>query len=469
MPGVLRILAICVESPDLITGGMGRHCAELYRAMAKRDDVEIDFLTVGPATVDKFGQTVPFVEHDGYRKWVFDVQCSQKPRMPSIRSVLQLDVLWLSRIVEMITRGYQWDVIHAHEWSSVQVAQRVAAALDLPIVSTMHLCMSSLWDKDKPMDPLPKNVEELLDEYRVDKWSKDPPPTDDQKKELERQAIVQKAANDEVDLWIRNQEGKLNVETEELILCSHAYCDVSDAYFHIHSVFGKSPFMIPNGIDLEGWHPEAGDAARARQAHDKIGWRPIALFVGRIATMKGIEYLLQAVTDEDTGYQVVLAGEVNADIGGEDWYVTQWIRALEKKYPSRIAWVGFQRDQDLKDLYAAAECVIMPSTTEPFGIVGEEAMAMEKPLVSTDVDGLGELVREGDEEFALIIPPRDSQAINDALRKMRIKSNREHWQTQGLKRVADPKFRWFNISGQTLEIYRQVVEAWNASGVVTCP
>ena len=102
----------------------------------------------------------------------------------------------------------------------------------------------------------------------------------------------------------------------------------------------------------------------------------------------------------------------------------------------------------------------MPSTHEPFGIDAFESMAMGTPLVATDVDGLGEVVREGDEEFALVVPPRNSAAINVALQRMRDPVHGEHWRVQGLKRVQDRKFRWENVAARTVDVYRQTVEAY---------
>lgn len=456
------MLAICAEDPDKISGGMGRAVGELNRALAKRDDVEVDLLTIGPASIDGRGNARPFVEFQGFRKWTFDTLIPQKPRSPSIRAVLQVDVLWMSRLLEMVHSGYRWDVLHANEWSSMQVAQIASRVLGIPIVSTMHLCLTSLWDLDKPMK-VPRRTKKLLTEYREAQTPENVEPlTKKQRKEFREISVVQKAANFEADLWISNQEGKLCVETEELILCSHAYCEIAETYFHINSILGKSPFMIPNGIDLGAWHPGAGDAYRARETHDKIGWRPIALFAGRIATMKGISYLLQAVTDEDTGYQIVLAGDVNADIGEEDWYVTQWIRALEAKYPNRLAWVGFQHDQELKDLYAAAECAIVPSITDPYNIVLDELWGSGVPAIATDVDGMGERVRDEEgEEYALIIPPRDSKAIRKALHEMKDEKVRDHWRAQGLKRVQDPRFNWDQIAEQVTEVYRQTIRAYH--------
>lgn len=420
VPGMLKVLTICIEDPELLLGGMGRHVRELYRAMARRPDVKIDLLTAG--------QGEPVKDFDGYRKWQYSNLSPQKPPKPGIRAILQLDIQMLKRLLQMVAEGHRWDVIHAHEWSSVQIAQGVQEVLGIPLVSTMHLCMGALKVFDRPMDWEPTEP----------KWS-------------------------ELDLWVENQEGKLLIENDELILCSDAYCKIARQQYPL-DVIGKKPHRIHNGIDLDEWNPEAGDGERARKKH-ALENRPIALYVGRIATMKGIEYLLGAVNQKDTGYQIVVAGEVNADVGGEDWHVTKMIRGLTKAHPERLKWVRFQRDQDLKDLYAAADCVLMPSTHEPFGIVALEAMAMGTPLIATDVDGLGEIVRDGSQSYALVIPPRDTDAINEALLSMRYQAQMDRslhrvLSKMGLMRVRD--FNWNAIAEQTVGVYRLAVEGYNA-------
>jgi glycosyltransferase involved in cell wall biosynthesis len=407
----MRVLAICVEDPELLLGGMGRHVRELYRAMARRPGTEIDLLTTGPS---------PCKEFDGYRKWTYSHRVSQKPPAPGIRAVFQSDLQMLGRLLEMNRAGMEWDVIHAHEWSSWQVAQLAQQAFDLPIVSTMHLCMSALRTRDLPMDWVPRDQS----------WS-------------------------ELDVWIANQEGKLCIENDELILCSDSYCQIASQEYGL-GVICKEPHLIPNGIDLDDWHPGSGYGERARREH-ALENRPVALFVGRIATMKGIEYLLEAVEREDTGYQVVIAGEVNADVGGEDWHVTQKLRYLQNRYPERLRWLGFQRDQELKDLYSAARVVVMPSTHEPFGIVALEAMAMGVPLITTGVDGLSDVV---DDECSLRIRPRSSKAIITALHDLKDAGNRGDLQNAGIERVK--QFNWDSIAEQTLGVYRLAVEGYCA-------
>lgn len=418
MSSVLRVLAICIEDPELLLGGMGRHVRELYRHMSKRTDVEIDLLTTSP------GERVK--DYDGYRKWRYSELSPQKPPTPGIRAVLQSDVQMLRQLLQMLAEGHQWDLVHAHEWSSVQVAHCVRDALNVPLISTMHLCMGTLKQYDKPMGWEPVEP----------RWS-------------------------EMDLWVENQEGKLLIENNELILCSDAYVRIANEHYMLE-VIGKKPHRIYNGIDLTEWNPQAGDGERARRDH-ALCERPIALFVGRIATMKGIEYLLEAVNQQDTGYQILIAGEVNADVGKEEWSVTKKLRALTARYPDRLRWIGFQEDQALKDLYVAADCVIMPSTHEPFGIVALEAMAMGTPLISTDVDGLGEIVRDADGRYALIIPSRSAEAINKALRELNVvgKQGKQLLISAGLKRARH--FNWDAIAEQTVGVYRIAMERHNAT------
>lgn len=173
--------------------------------------------------------------------------------------------------------------------------------------------------------------------------------------------------------------------------------------------------------------------------------------------MKGIEYLIKAINDKDVGWHVVIVGEVNADTGAEDWYVTKALRRVEKQFPERIRWLGFKRDQDLKDLYELADAVIMPSTHEPFGIVALESMAMGTPLIATDKDGLGEIVRSGGEVFAEIIQDRSSEAINDALVKLRSAEEKATLREKGLRRAGD--FDWTEIAEKTVGVYHKAVNS----------
>jgi glycosyltransferase involved in cell wall biosynthesis len=410
---MIRVLAICQEDPHNLLGGMGMHVRELYRAMARREDVEIDLLTAGS------GEGV--IEIDGYRKHQSDKLVCWKPRSPNLAALLSADLQLARTLTQLLAQGRRWDVVHTHEWNTIQIARMARDALQVPLVGTMHLCITRLAQVDAAPAGVPS----------------------------------------ECDLYLMQQEGNLVCDPSELILCSHAYVrQVRETFMTDRPIN-----MIYNGIDRERWFRQAGDGDRARFQHGLPKERPLALYVGRIATMKGITSLLDAVEAEDNGYCVVVCGEVNANSEAEKegWAVTKRLRSLEACYPWRFRWLGFRHGQELLDLYAAADVGLMPSIHEPFGIAALEHLAMGVPLISTEADGLGEVVVDGAEEFGIIIPARSSRAIVQALQLRRSLSDE---QVEGMRREGYRRcqaFTWERAAEQTVKVYHQ------ATGGDSCP
>lgn len=409
MTDKLRVLAICHEDPAWILGGMGMHVRELYRAMAERDDVEIDLLTSGPGEGS--------AEYLGYTRHLSDKLVCRKPIGPNMNAYRLADWQLAKTLAKLLAEGRRWDVVHAHEWNSVELGRMARDALQIPLVGTMHLCLTRLsMYEECPTDNPGSAVSE--------EW-----------------------------LFMLQQEAHLVVDSDELILCSRAYERMARELF-----MTRRPIqVIYNGIRTEEWNPSAGSGNRARATHN-LPPRPIALYVGRVADMKGVRPLLSALEERDTGYCCVLVGEVNADTPEqvECWEVTKRIKALQAAHPERLRWVQFQHGGALKDLYAAAQVGLVPSIHEPFGIVALEHMAMGVPLITTEVDGLGEIVvDENGEEYSLIVPPNDPGALLEALRLLEDKDSRDELRALGLRRVE--AFNWADVAGQTVSVYKRAV------------
>jgi len=418
MSDPLRVLAICTEDPEDILGGMGMHLRENYRAMARGHDVRIDLLTVG----GKEGPD-PYL---GVTKWYADNLVCYRPRNPGLASWPFLDIQLARTVTRMIADGRRWDVVHAHEWSSIQTARMVRDALRIPMVGTMHLCLSYL-----------ARVESPAGAVQMHRWS-------------------------DGDLYCANQEGHLICDPHELILCSQAYVDIVRSHF----MTDRQINLIYNGVNVDEWNPDAGDGERAYSDCGlgfadglPISRRPVALYCGRIATMKGVVPLIEAIESADSGWQVVMAGDVaaNTENDVERWEVTRRIRALEQAHPERLRWVKFKHGQALRDLYALADVVLMPSIHEPFGLVALEAMAMGTPLIATDVDGLGEIVCDASgREYAMVVRPRSPGSILAALRDLRSPELRAELVDLGMRRVRD--FTWDASAARTVDVYRRAVE-----------
>jgi len=72
--------------------------------------------------------------------------------------------------------------------------------------------------------------------------------------------------------------------------------------------------------------------------------------------------------------------------------------------------------EDIAEILAAADVVVLPSLSEGFPFVLLEALAMGCPVVASQVNGVPELIE--DHKTGLLVPPRDPQALATAIREV---------------------------------------------------
>lgn len=136
--------------------------------------------------------------------------------------------------------------------------------------------------------------------------------------------------------------------------------------------------VVHNGIDMLEFQPM--DLRRVFP-HDKI-----VLFVGRLTFQKGIDYLLKAakrVLDREPNTIFVIAGS-------GDMEQRLIMQAAYMGIGQRIIFTGFVTGEKLKMLYSMADLFIMPSVSEPYGLVALEAIASGTPTIISKQSGVGE-------------------------------------------------------------------------------
>lgn len=133
------------------------------------------------------------------------------------------------------------------------------------------------------------------------------------------------------------------------------------------------------------------------------------LFIGTIRTHKGIEYLMKAmrgVHSKHPDYKLVVAG------AGKFYFdISEYIK--EDYY---IIINRFLDDEEQVPLIAHAQFVVCPYLDATQSGVVMSAYAFEKPCIVTNVGGLPEMVGFG--KYGLIVPPKDSNTLADAMCKM---------------------------------------------------
>jgi glycosyltransferase involved in cell wall biosynthesis len=164
--------------------------------------------------------------------------------------------------------------------------------------------------------------------------------------------------------------------------------------------------VIPNGVEV----PESVSFDRSAKLAE-IGISSdaaVVLCVARLTPVKGVRFLIEAVPlvkKAIPNAAVIIAGD-GPEMGS--------LRDLDRQVNHKGDGVVFlgHRD-DVPELLAVSDVVTIPSVQEGQGLVALEAMAACRPVVATNVGGLGETIRDG--ITGLLVTPEDASALAAAL------------------------------------------------------
>ena len=218
--------------------------------------------------------------------------------------------------------------------------------------------------------------------------------------------------------------------------------------------------VVWNGVDPERYDPRKIKQEDIASIRKKYGipkdWNMI-LFVGRLAWVKGVRNILQAmpmILKEFPNTKLVILGK-----GEEQRDIVETADRLNIK--NNIAYrFDFVPEQERILHYAASDLCVFPSTYEPFGIVSLEAMAMEKPVVvgARGVVGFREqVISSGADQNGVHVNGEDPADIAWGIKEvLRNPEKARNWGENGRKRVLE-FFTWRKVADETLKIYESVL------------
>jgi glycosyltransferase involved in cell wall biosynthesis len=233
-----------------------------------------------------------------------------------------------ARLVVALARRERFDVIHAHDWLTFPAGIALAKATGRPLVVQVH---STEFDRSG------ENIHRQL--Y-----------------DIERRGMH---AADRV----------LAVSGYTKTICVNR--------------FGVAPAKVEvvyNGIDRDNDQPPA---AADIATDDKI-----VLFLGRITMQKGPEYFISAakrVLEKVQNVKFVVAG--SGDMANR--MIEQ---AARMGIGHRVLFTGFLRGRDVERVFRMADCYVMPSVSEPFGLAALEAIHHDVPVIISKQSGVSEVL-----------------------------------------------------------------------------
>jgi len=207
--------------------------------------------------------------------------------------------------------------------------------------------------------------------------------------------------------------------------------------------------VVPCGVDTDLFTPSSKNPGRP--AHPRL------LSLGRVVPRKGVETIIQALSNVK-GAELVVAGGPFPDGLDADPEVTRLRAEAERAgVADRVRFLGRVPREEVPALIRSAHLTVCVPWYEPFGMVALESMACGVPVIASAVGGQKETVVNG--VTGVLVPPRHPTALTRALRRLLDDPLlRTAYGIAGADR-ARSRYGWPRIARETLAAYTRVLAA----------
>jgi len=204
--------------------------------------------------------------------------------------------------------------------------------------------------------------------------------------------------------------------------------------------------VIPNGVDVERFHPSLSPFAEERDPE-----RMNLLFVGRLDPRKGLHYLIEAMPE----IVARTAGRARLLVIGDSYLRARFQASVPAAVRDRVQFLGHVPLEALPRWYRTADIFISPASgNESFGIVLLEAMASGCAVVASDIPGYRSVVIP--DENGVLTSPGDVSALAAAVVALaQDPERREQLAARGRQRALE--FAWPRVTDRIEAVYREVL------------
>jgi N-acetyl-alpha-D-glucosaminyl L-malate synthase BshA len=202
--------------------------------------------------------------------------------------------------------------------------------------------------------------------------------------------------------------------------------------------------VIPNFVDVDRFHPDAGDRVRLCGGTGC----PIAVHVSNFRPVKRVPWLVRAFHAALGGRdaRLLLVGD-----GPEQGQARQVAHELD--IADQVLFLG-ERDA-LPELLAPADVFVLSSQQESFGLSALEAMSCGTPVVATDSGGVHEVVDHG--HTGLLAPLEDLEAFASHLAALLFDRERARAMGAAAREGALTRFRREAVVERYVDLYRRTL------------
>jgi glycosyltransferase involved in cell wall biosynthesis len=177
---------------------------------------------------------------------------------------------------------------------------------------------------------------------------------------------------------------------------------------------------------------------------------PVIGAIGRLVWQKGFEYFIEAIPDvlkriPEAVFLIVGEGPLKDELN---------VKSKMLKVENKIIFTGFR--SDIKEIIASLDILAIPSLLEGLPMILLEAMAMTKPIVATDIDGIKDVLDNG--RTGLLVPPKAPEALSEAIVNLLIHKDKAHQMGINARRVVEERFGVDIMVQKVEKVYEELLQ-----------
>jgi glycosyltransferase involved in cell wall biosynthesis len=209
--------------------------------------------------------------------------------------------------------------------------------------------------------------------------------------------------------------------------------------------------VIYNGVELDQYDPRLYSAEKARLSLGIEDNYPIIGTIGRLVYQKGLPYFLKAaerVYSKKKEVRFVIIGN-----GPDEASLKQLADSLGITHACTFAGPRF----DIHRLLSTFHIFVLPSLLEGLPRVVIEAMAMARPIIATDIDGVREQINHN--QTGLLVKPADSELLAKAIMEILTDEHKANSLASKARKQAEKKFDLKLTINKVENLYQELFES----------
>ncbi len=204
--------------------------------------------------------------------------------------------------------------------------------------------------------------------------------------------------------------------------------------------------VIPNGIDIKQFVIDS----KIKKVKYQIFFLSV---LDRFHEYKGLKYLLNAMPDIINRFP-----EARLLIGGRGELTEKYKQiAREIKISKNVVFLGYIRENELKNIYQESSVFVLPSIdkNEGFGIVLLEAMGYKTPVISTNITGVADDIKKYN--TGIVVSPKNSRELSESIVKLFEDEKLIEILGKNGRKLVENKYDWEKIGREVETNYFQMI------------